>query len=244
MTQRWSQLTPTGRQIGDVAFGADAPSAAQSTRVDVAATAKRVAATGTGALIGALAGGPIGLILGGAVGAAVDYYRAHKTPVAGGATVSAAGAPTPIMAASAGMPSAFIASLNAASAQGVKFKTLKFTPPPAAVQSIQAQVPNAPPATRLMNIATAAASGVLDPAAKAAASALYDYFQQYPFDRVLGGAFWQSPHTLMLVSAFQNAYNATDRPLGVLSTSGLYDKTTAAALTLYTHDPVAPDPNV
>jgi hypothetical protein len=239
---------PGGYTFGDDPTASTALAPAPKPKVDVAATAKRVAATGVGAAVGAMAAGPLGLVIGGALGAAVDYYRAQE------AKKTAAG------------PS-LVAALNASAAQGIKFKTLGASPmstaaviaklsqgsaanggvkfkPLQVAQVVKAQVPSAPPVARLANIATAAATGVLDPAAKAAATALYDYFEQYPGDRIfLGDTFWQSPHTLMLVGAFQNAYNSTDKPLGVLRTDGVYDNTTAAALTLYTHDPIAPNPN-
>ncbi len=105
-------------------------------------------------------------------------------------------------------------------------------------RAIAAAVPGVSPA------AVQAAASTAPAATPPEATALYAYFQKYPYDRMLGDTFWKSVHTGYLVGAFQAVFNKAPESatLGAVPTNGLYDSKTAAALTLYTHDPVAADP--
>jgi hypothetical protein len=57
--------------------------------------------------------------------------------------------------------------------------------------------------------------------------------------------FWKAQTTIAAVAAFQRAYDAdytTSQSLGAITITGRFDPKTAAALTLYTHKSVSPDP--
>lgn len=59
--------------------------------------------------------------------------------------------------------------------------------------------------------------------------------------------FWKTPVVRNAVRAFQTAYNSdpqTSQGLGRLEVTGKFTPKTAAALTLYTHKSVSPDPAV
>ena len=79
--------------------------------------------------------------------------------------------------------------------------------------------------------ATVGTSGV----AKAAATALYAYLKAHGADG--------SPTLAQLVQTFQSQSNTDPQAVqltGALSVTSVYDTKTAAALTLYTHDPIPP----
>lgn len=197
----------------------------------VKAKAKTVAATAVGTAIGAVAGGPLGAAVGAGLGAALDWYRHHQKAVAAAAILAKA----------------------RAGASGVS-PDLSVRIKPIVLKALAKAAPNLPtaqilPLTMRANAATSPSAVNPDPntvAAKNAADALYGYFQQYPYDRMFGDVFWKASKTGILVKAFQNAYNAdavTNVVTGPLAVSGYYDAKTAGALTLYTHDPIDPDPN-
>jgi len=194
------------------------------------------AATATGTVVGALAGGPPGALLGAGIGAAIDWYRHKQKATKAAAALAKARAAV----ATANNPLAGLANV----------KLLPIT-----MKAITKTAPPAFPKLKLIKMAVTAKTATEptttnpDPntvAAKNAADALYAYFQQYPFDRMLGDVFWKAAKTGVLTKAFQTAFNAdsaTNESIGQLNVSGLYDTKTASALTFYTHNPIDPDPN-
>lgn len=221
---------PEGATAG-AEMGAE-PITAASVKTD----ATTVAATATGAAIGAVAGGPPGALLGLGIGAAVDWYRHRQKKAKAAAAIAKARAAV----AAANNP---LAGLNLVNLKPITMKAITKAAPPAF------------PKLKLIKMAVSAKTAT-DPAttnpdpntvaAKTAADALYAYFQQYPFDRMLGDVFWKAAKTGVLTKAFQTAYNddkATNEATGPLNVSGLYDSKTAGALTFYTHNPIDPDPN-
>lgn len=230
-----THLPDGGKFSGDPAYGCDADMGAEKINAKaIGAKVKPVAVTATATLIGLAVAGPIGLLVGAGVGGAIDWYRHKKHPAA------AAPAPAP------SGPVAIDPGL-------ANLKTIKLKP--LAMASMTKAAPTIPK-LKLIKMATAAktatpaspaaATSPATVAAKSAADALYNYFQQYPFDRMLGDIFWKSNKTGVLVKAFQQAYNedaATNQATGTLSVNGLYDSKTAGALTFFTHNPVDPDPS-
>lgn len=210
--------------------------------MSVASKVGTVGATATGAVIGSFIVPGVGTAIGASIGAGLDWWRYRKAhrhlkkgdrvPGRGRLVLVPVGGR--MVAVSHGAPAVSPAALKKLSPAAAH--------PLAAVHMaavVAAAPPTTPPAT-LQAVATAAPA-----TAPPEATALYAYFQKYPYDRMLGGTFWRSAHTNYLVTAFQSAFNSAPESatLGPLKATGLYDGKTAAALTLYTHDPVAADPS-
>ena len=214
----------------DASMSGEAPAAVKK----ITAKVVPVAATAAGAGIGFVVAGPVGAIVGLGIGGAIDWIRHRQKKDAGPGTGAGAVSLGPD-GATVSIP------------EGVVH--LK----PITINALTKSAP-AVPKLRLIRaavVAKAAANPATSPspqttAAKQAADALYGYFKQYPFDRMLGDVFWKSAKTGTLVKAFQKAYNldnVTNVTMGKLQEDGFYGAQTAGALTLYTHDPVDPDPN-
>jgi hypothetical protein len=78
-----------------------------------------------------------------------------------------------------------------------------------------------------------------------AALRLKSYLEYNGPHRALGDMFWKSATTGVLTTALQYAYNSdrlARQSLGPIRVTGFYGPKTAAALTLYTHKSISPDP--
>lgn len=108
------------------------------------------------------------------------------------------------------------------------------------LRSVRAAVPHLPDEV-IQNKAAIAGSSP-----PAAATALRTYLTQNAERRAAGDLFWKSAQTGVLVTAFQEAFNADtqmQRGLGGLQVTGYFGPKTAAVYTLYLHESVSPDPS-